>query len=139
MRGTGAAGLHGPIASVQPRGRSLFPQPALVLAESWRFMPDYLKPGRSLAEAPSVHSAVAWLLGATEEENQQMSCSGRKLSLLKVLSRAPGSCPRALPGCSVVQAKPEEDRKGRGEASLEAAVELGVAESGVHTAFSSTV
>lgn len=38
----------------------------------------------------------------------------------------------------VVQAKPEEDRKGRGEASVEAAVELGVTESGVHTAFSST-
>lgn len=50
------------------------------------------------------------------------------------LSRAPGSCPRALTGCSVVQAKPEEDRKGRGKASREAAVELGVAESGVHRA-----
>lgn len=92
--------------------------------------------GHSLAEVPPVHPTVA--CEATEEEDQQMSCSGRKLSLLRVLSREPGSCPHALAGGSVVQVKPEEDRKGRGEASMDAAVELGVAESGVHTAFSAT-
>lgn len=137
MRGMGVEGHCGPTTAVySPEDRPLVPTACPcsdgILESHAKPLEDGSLPGRGPSYAPSccLRSHRGGGPADVMFRKEALAVKSPQSGTRKLL--------HALAGCSGVQAKPEEDRKGRGEASMEAAVELGVAESGVHTAFSLT-